>query len=372
MESISTPPHIDYLKDFNHYTTEFGDDFKASLNQFQHDLMLHWREKKKQKIGVSIQTKPMQQDKSSCTRYEAVNQFCQNLLNYKGKNGDEPDFFKKGCDKLDYDLKNEMGRLQVSGIGCRCHKGISNILCKFIDNKDARSWFIFYGQFILVNTPSGKELLKKYGEIIVDIKKDIGRDTLAVHEIVTSEAILYSQFVQENPFTTITEVSKQKEIKKVKNEQQVQIGTLTKDLSEVTIIDFFAFKNYVEINFGSFLDAWHTKDSSKSITKFISTTQDDKSERLLVIESIRNKVQESLDSGNAFDSDAKIRMTEVIEQLDKATSLVDSHYNNNGVVNKAIRELTDWLDKTHRETDLAIRKNISELETKLTYLESAK
>ena len=68
----------------------------------------------------------------------------------------------------------------------------------------------------------------------------------------------------------------------------------------------------------------------------------------------------------------KIRMTEVIEQLDKATSLVDSHYNNNGVVNKAIRELTDWLDKTHRETDLAIRKNISELETKLTYLESAK
>lgn len=50
MESISTPPHIDYLKDFNHYTTEFGDDFKSSLNQFQHDLMLHWREKKNKKL----------------------------------------------------------------------------------------------------------------------------------------------------------------------------------------------------------------------------------------------------------------------------------------------------------------------------------
>lgn len=370
MESISTPPHIDYLKDFNHYTTEFGDDFKASLNQFQHDLMLHWREKKKQKIGVSIQTKPMQQDKSSCTRYEAVNQFCQNLLNYKGKNGDEPDFFKKGCDKLDYDLKNEMERLQVSGIGCRCHKGISNILCKFIDNKDTRSWFIFYGQFILVNTPSGKDLLKKWGEVIVDIKKDIGRDTLAVHEIVTSDAILYSSFVQENPFTTIVEVSKQKEIKKIKNEQQTQIATLTKDLSEVTIIDFFAFKNYVEINFGSFLDAWHKKDSSKSITKFITTTQNDKSERLLVVKSIRNKIQEILDGGFAADEDEKKRMNETIELLDKIYAQVDASYDKSVTVNGKINSLTDWMDKTHRDSSLSKKANITELNSKLIDLGS--
>lgn len=371
MESISTSLHIDHLKDFSHYTTVFGDDFKASLNCFQHDLMLHWREKKKQKIGISIQTKPMQQDKSSCTRYEAVNKFCQNLLNYKGKNGEEYDFFKKGCDKLDYDLKNEIERIQVSGIGCRCHKGISNILCKFIDNKDGRSWFIFYGQFILVNTPSSKDLIKKYGDVIVDIKKDIGRDTLATHEIVTSDSILYSSFVQPNPFTSIVEVSKQKEIKRIKNEEQIPIANLTKDLSEVTIIDFFAFKNYVEINFGSFLDAWHKKDSSKSITKFASKTQNDKSERLLVIKSIRNKIQEIIDAGFAPDEDAKIRMNQATVLLDKIYTQVDKSYDKSAIINRQINELTDWMDNTHRDSTLYKISNLMLLTTKLNELESA-
>jgi hypothetical protein len=207
-------------------------DFQDELLKFQQSVIEEWLNVKKQHIGVSIQLyNEVQNKKYSETRIDPVNSFCIKTVSDKK--------LLSKCDLLDIELKEEVSRKRNnSGIACRCHKGVSNIITPFKHKGEKDVWYILYGQFILtysndsntmnneVDTFAHKRLAeKKFREHGIEIKRS---QTLSKR----------SSYVLDEPFVVKAAVKDFKE----------------SDIHEVDFIDFLMFKSNVETKFALFLD----------------------------------------------------------------------------------------------------------------------
>nr|WP_321356682.1 4Fe-4S cluster-binding domain-containing protein [uncultured Draconibacterium sp.] len=185
--------------------------FKQYLNEGLLEFIKSWYETNGEIVGISIQLEDEIQSEYSPTRICTENEFVQNkkLINSYCLKIQANEANIPLCNDLDYYLKKRLdettrleGQNKITGIACRCHKGVSNIIFRKEFKLDSRTdpfiFYIFIGHILIANNDDNIKYLKdnKIENIINGIN---GREFLALKpDVLIKEADYNNSFTDHN------------------------------------------------------------------------------------------------------------------------------------------------------------------------------